>query len=143
MDNAGRRNIHALAACGETGMDCQAPSPDEDDRNGLSKIVGGSGSEILRRVPPKLSRIGMQRPAFPHDAPSARGVSHLRPGIRDGGPSLSAVLDDLHQTTSRRVRTLVRAGTASFFLMVAGPYEAVWSRVDETVAELRSRRAEE
>ena len=85
----------------------------------------------------------MQRPAFPHDAPSARGVSHLRPGIRGGGPSLSAVLDDLHQTTSRRVRTLVRAGTASFFLMVAGPYEAVWSRVDETVAELRSRRAEE
>ena len=57
MDNAARRNIHALAAYGETGMDCQAPSPDEDDRHGLSKIVGGSGSETLRRVPPKLSRI--------------------------------------------------------------------------------------
>ena len=44
------------------------------------------------------------------------------PGIRDGRPSLSAVLDDLHERTSRRVRTLVRAGPAGFFLMAAGPY---------------------
>ena len=43
------------------------------------------------------------------------------PGIRDGRPSLSAVLDDLHERTSRRVKTLVRAGTAGFFLMAPAP----------------------
>ncbi len=44
------------------------------------------------------------------------------PVIPDARPSLSAVLEDLHERTSRRVATLVRAGTAGFFLMAAGPY---------------------
>ena len=44
------------------------------------------------------------------------------PGIHGVRPSLSAVLDELYERTSRRVRTLVRTGTAGVFLMAAGPY---------------------
>lgn len=56
MDNAGRRNIHARPACREAGMDRQAPSPDEDDHTGMSKIVHRSRCETLRPAPPRHSR---------------------------------------------------------------------------------------
>ena len=42
----------------------------------------------------------------------------------DGRPSLPALLDRLHETTRRRVRTVVRAGTAGLLLMAGGPYLA-------------------
>jgi len=69
MDNADRRNIHALAACCEAGMDWQVPPPDKDDGTGMSRIVRRSRCETLRLIPPRLSRIGMQRPDLPHDHP--------------------------------------------------------------------------
>ena len=63
MDNAGRRIIHARATCRGAGKDRQAPSPDGDDRIGLSKILRRS-----RHVPPGLSRMDVRRPAFPQQA---------------------------------------------------------------------------
>ena len=56
-------------------------------------------------------------PWIDFDAPAT-----LPPG--DPRPSLGALLDRLHQTTHRRVRTVVRAGTAGPLLMAGGPYLA-------------------
>ena len=44
-------------------------------------------------------------------------------------PSLAAVLEDLHDRTSRRVQTVIRAGSAGLFLMTVGPYLA-WMPLD-------------
>ena len=41
-----------------------------------------------------------------------------------GRSSLAVLLDRLHETTRRRVRTVVRAGTAGLLLMAGGPYLA-------------------
>ena len=68
MDNAGRWNIHAQAACGDAGMDRPAPSPDEDDGAGLPKTVRRSGCETPRLVPPGRSCMAVQRPEIPHEA---------------------------------------------------------------------------
>ena len=64
MNNADRRNIHAGAASPEAGMDRYVPSPDEDDGISMSRILRRSGSETLRFVPLRLSRMAMQRPEF-------------------------------------------------------------------------------
>ena len=42
----------------------------------------------------------------------------------DHRPSLGALLDRLYRTSHRRVRTVVRAGTAGLLLMTGGPYLA-------------------
>ena len=47
----------------------------------------------------------------------------MRANGRGGGrPSLAGVLDQLHDRTGRRVRTVMRAGSSGLFLMGAGPY---------------------
>lgn len=43
--------------------------------------------------------------------------------------SLAAVLEELHDRTNRRVRTVIRAGSAGLFLMAVGPYLA-WVPLD-------------
>ena len=54
-------------------------------------------------------------PWIDYDAP-------LRADAANGQPSLTRVLDQLHDKTGRRVRTVTRAGSAGLFLMAAGPY---------------------
>ena len=46
----------------------------------------------------------------------------LRANGLSGGASLAGVLDQLHDRTGKRVKTVVRAGSAGLFLMGAGPY---------------------
>ena len=46
----------------------------------------------------------------------------LRSNGAGGEPSLSGVLDQLHDRTGKRVKTIVRAGSGGLFLMGAGPY---------------------
>ena len=46
----------------------------------------------------------------------------MRPPKGRGGPSLVNVLDQLHERTGRRVKSVVRSGSAGLFLMGTGPY---------------------
>ena len=48
--------------------------------------------------------------------------SPMRALAADGRPSLAGILDQLHERTGRRVRTVMRAGSAGLFLMATGPY---------------------
>ena len=45
-------------------------------------------------------------------------------GLRNGNgrPSLAGVLDELHERTSKRVRTVISAGGIGLFLLATGPY---------------------
>jgi len=72
MDNAGRRNIHARATRREACLDRQTPSPDEDDRIGLSKTVRRSRPRTPQLVRPRLARMAVQRPELPCDASTPR-----------------------------------------------------------------------
>ena len=54
-------------------------------------------------------------PWIDYDAP-------LRPANGRGGPALASVLDQLHERTGRRVKSVVRAGSAGLYLMGTGPY---------------------
>ena len=107
----GRTDLH----CG--GVDTEEPLPPFLRRERLPDatfgIVAHAGHPLLARTaaPDDLA-----------DCPWIDFGAPTGPGTRDGQPSLSAVLDDIHGRTTRRVRTLVRAGTAGFFLMAAGPY---------------------
>ena len=78
MNNAARWNIHARAACGDAGMDRHMPPPDVDHGAGSLRIVRRSECETPRLVPPKLSRMAMQRPEF---ALRPRGAG-LRPDCK-------------------------------------------------------------
>ena len=107
----GRTDLH----CG--GVDSGVPLPPFLRRERLPDatfgIVAHAGHPLLART------------AAPDDLTDYPWVDFggpPGPGIGEGRPSLSAVLDDFHEKTSRRVRTLVRAGTAGFFLMTGGPY---------------------
>ena len=107
----GKNDLH----CG--GVDSGEPLPRFLRRERLPDatfgIVAHTGHPLLA---------GMAAPDDLADYPWVDFGALPRPDACDGRPSLSAVLDDLHQRTSRRVRTLVCAGTAGFFLMAAGPY---------------------
>ena len=44
------------------------------------------------------------------------------PAPGDGVPSLDALLERLHETTSTRVTTILRSGSAGLFFVAGGPY---------------------
>ena len=46
----------------------------------------------------------------------------MRPLNGRGGPSLANVLDQLYDRTGRRVKSVIRSGSAGLFLMGTGPY---------------------
>ncbi len=46
----------------------------------------------------------------------------LRPPNGRGGPSLATLLDQLYDRTGRRVKPVIRSGSAGLFLMGTGPY---------------------
>ncbi len=107
----GRTDLH----CG--GVDTGEPLPPflrlERLPDATFGIVAHAGHPLLART------------AAPDDLADCPWIDFGVPsgtGVRDGTPSLSAVLDDLHDRTSRRVRTLIRAGTAGFLLTAAGPH---------------------
>ena len=116
-----RRGLRLLADGGTDlhcgGVDSGEPLPPFLRRERLPDatfgIVAHTGHPLLA---------GTAAPADLADYPWIDFGTPPGPGVGEGRPSFSAMLDDLHDRTSRRVRTLVRAGTAGFFLMAAGPY---------------------
>ena len=63
----------------------------------MSRIVRRSGCETPRLVPPKFSRMAMQRPEFPHDA------SSVRPRSADARPKCKALPRDCASPTWGRI----------------------------------------
>ena len=108
----GRSDLH----CG--GIDVGEPLPPHLKRerflDATVGVVAHAGHPLHAQVPAPTDLAGY--PWIDFDAPP-------RCGSR-GRPSLAAVLEDLHDRTSRRVRTVIRAGSAGLFLMTVGPYLA-------------------
>lgn len=110
-----RRGVRSLADgksdlhCG--GIDAGDPLPPFLRRDHFLDATAGRRRHARAPAPTGLAGY----PWRDFDAPS-RLDRHCR------GSSPAAVLENLHDQTSRRVRTVIRAGSAGLFLMAAEPH---------------------
>ena len=90
------------------------------DRTGRFRVTAGivaASGHPLQTAGPQPRDLA-DWPWIDLDGPDAAG-----PG-NGGQPSLAAVLDELHRQTGRRVRAVVRAGSAGVALLAGGPWLA-------------------
>lgn len=109
---AGECDLH----CG--GIDAGEPLPGFLRRERFvvltAGVVAGRDHPLLAR---RVARADLTRyPWVDFDAPA--------PPPDDGRPSLPTLLQSLYETTHRRVRTIVRSGSAGVYVMASAPYLA-------------------
>ena len=109
----GENDLH----CG--GVDVHHPFPPFLGCRGFLKVT--SGIVAHRTHPLQGGAVALQDladyPWIDYGGP----VPHLSAGGNDR-PSVAKIMDDLYRRTSKRVKTIVRAGAVGLFMLGSGPY---------------------